>query len=88
MKKLNKRVWKRAWKCFGYPDEYGHIFTMNGKKKQRVTVVITDTPQRPKSTKDCKGFQEIGVVREIDKMVNRAIKRLNKFAFYEELIED
>lgn len=84
MKKLHKRVWK----SFGYPDQYGHIFTMNGKKKQRVTVAITDTPQRPKSTKDYKGFKEIGVVREIENMVNRAIKRLNKFAFYEELIED
>jgi len=79
MKKLHKRVWK----CLGYPDQYAHIFTMNGEKKQIVTVVITDTPQRPKSTKDYKGFKEVGVVREIDKMVDRVIKRLNKFAFYE-----
>lgn len=60
-----------------------HIFRMNGKKKQTVTVVITDTPERPKLTKNYRGFSERGTFRGIDKMVDRGIKRLNKFGFFE-----
>ncbi len=61
--------------------EYAHIFKRDGKKKQTVKVILTDSKLTPRNLSTGKFFTETGADRDIKIMIGRAVARLNRYGY-------
>jgi len=61
--------------------EYAHIFKRDGKKKQTVKVILTDSKLTPRNLSTGKFFTETGADRDIKIMIGRAVARLNRHGY-------
>ena len=69
------RIFKKS------PFEYGHMFKREGKEKQIVKVIFTDSKLTPKNISAGKFFTETGADRNIKIMIRRAVARLKRHGY-------
>ena len=61
--------------------EFAHMFKREGKEKQIVKVIFTDSKLTPKNISAGKFFTETGANRNIKKMIGRAVARLKRHGY-------
>lgn len=61
--------------------EFAHMFKREGKEKQIVKVIFTDSKLTPKNISAGKFFTETGADRDIKIMIRRAISRLKHYSY-------